>query len=292
MLCNTCPRQCGAIRTENTPSAGFCKMPYNAVIARAALHFWEEPPLSAHGGAGAIFFSGCTLRCIDCQNFEISHKNFGKCVSVDRFVEIMQELEAAGAQNIDLVNPTHFAPFLRDTLTKYKPHVPVVYNSGGYDSVETLKSLSGLVDIYLPDFKYMSEATARLYSAAPDYPERAKAAILEMRRQTKDRFAPDGRMLSGLIVRHLVLPQGTKDSSEILRWIAGALSKDTYVSLMRQYSPCGRTYPYKALNRRLTTAEYDRVLRTFFDLGLHNGFMQEGASANDRFIPAFDLTGV
>ena len=214
MRCYACPRQCGAERTENEPSAGFCKMPYNAVLARAALHFWEEPPLSAHGGAGAIFFSGCTLRCIYCQNFEISHKNFGKPVCVERFIEILQELEEAGAQNIDLVNPTHFTPFLREALTKYKPRVPVVYNSGGYDSVESLQSLAGLIDIYLPDFKYMSEETARLYSAAPDYPARAKAAILEMRRQTEDRFAPDGRMLSGLLVRHDISVQSTQSAAD------------------------------------------------------------------------------
>ncbi len=292
MRCYACPRQCGAERTENTPSAGFCKMPYNAVLARAALHHWEEPPLSAHGGAGAVFFSGCSLRCVFCQNHAISHENFGKPVTIDRFIEILKALEAAGTQNIDLVNPTHFAPFLQEALTRYKPRVPVVYNTGGYDTVETLKSLSGLVDIYLPDFKYMSETLARRYSAAPDYPERAKAALLEMRRQTRDRFADDGRMLSGLLVRHLVLPQGTKDSAEILRWIAENLSKDTYVSLMCQYTPGDRTYTHKALNRRLTTAEYDRVLRVFFNLGLHNGFMQARDSADARFTPAFDLTGV
>ena len=186
MRCYACPRQCGAERTENTPSAGFCKMPYNAVLARAALHLWEEPPLSAHGGAGAVFFSGCSLRCVFCQNHAISHENFGKPVTVERFIEILKTLEAAGAQNIDLVNPTHFAPFLQEALTRYKPRVPVVYNTGGYDTVETLKSLSGLVDIYLPDFKYMSASLARAYSAAPDYPDRAKAALLEMRRQTRD----------------------------------------------------------------------------------------------------------
>lgn len=267
-------------------------MPYNAVLARAALHPWEEPPLSAHGGAGAIFFSGCTLRCTFCQNEQISHGGFGKPVSRARFIEIVHELEEAGAQNINLVNPTHFVPFLREALQQYKPQVPVVYNTGGYDSVESLQSLAGLVDIYLPDFKYFSSTLAKQCSAAADYPAYAKAAILEMRRQTKDRFADDGRMLSGLLIRHLVLPQNTADSIQILRWIRENLSADTYVSLMSQYTPCGKSYPYKALNRRLTTAEYEKVRAAFFALGLHNGFMQERSAADEQYIPAFDLSGV
>lgn len=292
MICFGCPRHCGALRTENTPSLGFCKMPYNAVLARAALHQWEEPPISGKNGSGAIFFSGCSLRCVFCQNEEISHGGVGKPVSRERFIEIMQELESQGAHNINLVNPTHFTAFLVDVLSTYKPSVPVVYNTGGYDSVESLKALEGLIDIYLPDFKYASPAAAKKYAAAPDYPERAKAAILEMRRQTKDRFSDDGLMLEGLIIRHLVLPKNTAESIEILRWISENLSKDTYISLMSQYTPCGRTYAYKELNRRLTSAEYDKVLNAFFDLGLHNGFMQERTAADACFIPAFDLSGV
>lgn len=267
-------------------------MPYNAVVARAALHMWEEPPISGKNGSGAIFFSGCSLRCVFCQNKDISHGNFGKPVTKERFIEMMQELENAGAHNINLVNPTHFTQFLREVLTEYKPHIPVVYNSGGYDCVDALKGLEGLVDVYLPDFKYIQSETAKNFSGAANYPEVAKAAILEMRRQTEDRFDENGIMQSGLLIRHLVLPGHAKESVEILRWISQNLPKDTFISLMRQYTPCGRTYDAKELNRCLTTAEYQKTVDAFWDFGLQNGFMQEGAAANVEFIPKFDLTGV
>lgn len=292
MICTACPRRCGVQRIENEPSAGFCQMPYNAVLARAGLHFWEEPVISGKNGSGAIFFSGCSLRCKFCQNMEISHGNFGKPVSLERFIEIMQSLEAQGAENINLVNPTHFVPFLADALRRYKPHIPVVYNSGGYDCVESLRTLEGLVDVYLPDFKYFDSETARKYSAAADYPEVAKAAILEMRRQTETDEIRDGKMRRGLLIRHLVLPKNTRQTVFVLRWIRENLPKETYVSLMSQYTPCGRTYPYKELNRRLTTAEYRRTVDAFFDLGLTNGFMQERTAADTAFIPEFDLFGV
>lgn len=292
IICTACPRQCGVERMENKPSKGVCKMPYNAMLARAGLHFWEEPVISGQNGSGAIFFSGCSLRCIFCQNFEISHGGFGKAVSTVRFIEIMQDLEAQGAHNINLVNPTHFVPFIADALRQYKPKIPVVYNSGGYDSVESLKSLEGLVDVYLPDFKYFDNDIAQKYSAAADYPELAKAAILEMRRQTGTDEVHNGLMQRGLLIRHLILPRNTGQSIKILRWIRENLPADTYVSLMSQYTPCGRTYPYKELNRRLMTAEYQKVLDTFFDLGLSNGFMQEREAADIAYIPDFNLFGV
>lgn len=292
MICTACPRKCGAERTENTASKDFCKMPYNPVLARAELHFWEEPPISGKNGSGAIFFAGCSLRCVFCQNFEISRGAVGKPVSKARFIEIMQELEAKGAHNINLVNPTHFTPFLIEALHEYKPSIPVVYNSGGYDSVESLRALRGLVDIYLPDFKYYSPALAKSYSAAKNYPEIAKSALLEMRAQTEDTFDENGRMRTGLLVRHLVLPKQTADSVNILGWIRENLGKDTYISLMSQYTPCGRTYPQKELNRRLTTAEYQRVVDAFWDLGFENGFMQERTAADTCYIPDFDLSGV
>lgn len=292
MICRSCPRNCGAERLENEFSNGFCHMPYNAVLARAALHLWEEPPISGKKGSGAIFFSGCSLRCIFCQNEEISHKDFGKTVSKERFIEIMQDLEAQGAQNINLVNPSHFVPFIKDCLESYQPSVPVVYNSGGYDSIESLRSLEGLIQIYLPDFKYWDSEKAKQYAKAADYPEKAKLAILEMRRQVQDRFDEQGRMQSGLLIRHLVLPKNTKDSIEILKWVKEALGTDTYLSLMSQYTPYRNDYPFKELNRRLCTAEYDKVVNAFFDLGFHNGFMQEKSSAECTFTPAFDLTGI
>lgn len=292
MICTACPRGCKAERVENMPSKGFCKMPYNAVVARAALHRWEEPPISGTKGSGAIFLSGCSLRCVFCQNRDISRDNFGKPVTAARFIEIMQSLERDGAHNINLVNPTHFVPFLRDALTQYKPKIPVVYNSGGYDTIESLKQLEGLVDVYLPDFKYSNSETAKQLSGAENYPETAMAAILEMRRQVKDRFDENGIMQSGLIVRHLILPGHAKESVEVLRRLSESLPHDTYISLMSQYTPCGRTYADKALNRRLTTAEYHKVLNAFWDFGFRNGFMQEKSSANAEYIPPFDLTGV
>lgn len=292
MVCAACPRGCKVERVENAPSKGFCKMPYNAVVARAALHMWEEPPISGTNGSGAIFFSGCSLRCVFCQNRGISRDNFGKPVSKVHLIEMMQLLERQGAHNINLVNPTHFVPFLAEALREYKPHIPVVYNSGGYDSVESLRQLEGLVDIYLPDFKYIRSQTAKRFSAAENYPEIAKKAVLEMRRQVKDRFDENGIMQSGLLIRHLVLPGHSKESVEILQWLSKALPHDTYLSLMSQYTPCGRTYPFKELNRRLTTAEYERVVDAFWDCGFQNGFMQEKSAANTEFIPSFDLTGV
>lgn len=292
MVCAACQRGCKVERVENAPSKGFCKMPYNAVVARAALHMWEEPPISGTNGSGAIFFSGCSLRCVFCQNRGISRDNFGKPVSKVHLIEMMQSLERQGAHNINLVNPTHFVPFLAEALREYKPHIPVVYNSGGYDSVESLRQLEGLVDVYLPDFKYIRPQTAKRFSAAENYPEIAKKAVLEMRRQVKDRFDEKGIMQSGLLIRHLVLPGHSKESVEILQWLSEALPHDTYLSLMSQYTPCGRTYPFKELNRRLTTAEYERVVDAFWDCGFQNGFMQEKSAANTEFIPSFDLTGV
>ena len=177
-ICTACPRNCGVERIENAASKGFCKMPYNAVIARAALHFGEEPLICGEGGSGAIFFSGCSMRCLFCQNFEISHNGYGKAVSKERFIEIIKELELKGAQHINLVNPTHFVPFIKDALTEYNPGVPVVYNSSGYDTVESLKSLDGLIDIYLPDLKYCDNEVAKKYSNCSNYFEYASKAIL------------------------------------------------------------------------------------------------------------------
>ena len=293
MICFGCPRHCGAERTENTPSSGFCKMPYNAVLARAALHQWEEPPISGKNGSGAIFFSGCSLRCVFCQNEEISHGGVGKPVSRERFIEIMQELESQGAHNINLVNPTHFTAFLVDVLSTYKPSVPVVYNTGGYDSVESLKALEGLIDIYLPDYKYRDAALAARFSSAPDYPDTVGAAIDEMLRQTGEpRFGNDGMMKRGVIVRHLVLPGHTEDSMNVLLALWNAYGDRIFISIMNQYTPCG-TYPdHPELSRRLTTYEYEKVLRLARALGITNGYIQTGDTAKESFIPDFDETGV
>lgn len=290
-ICNACPRKCNVERNIGEFSRGFCKMPYNAVLARASLHLWEEPVISGERGSGAIFFSGCNLRCVFCQNFEISHENFGKQVSKSEFIDIVKRLENQGAHTINLVNPTHFVPFIKEVLSEYKPSVPVVYNTGGYDDAESIHSLDGLIDVYLPDLKYFDSDVSKKYSNAENYFEKASKAVLEMQRQVGKSVIKDGIMQKGLIIRHLVLPKNTDQSIKILRWIKDNLPIDTYISLMSQYVPYVKT-EYKELNRRIVTAEYQKVIDEFERLGFENGFMQERSSAQTDFIPEFDLSGV
>ena len=290
-ICNACPRKCNVERNIGELSRGFCKMPYNAVLARASLHLWEEPVISGERGSGAIFFSGCNLRCVFCQNYEISHENFGKQVSKSDFIDIVKNLENQGAHTINLVNPTHFVPFIKEVFSEYKPSVPVVYNTGGYDDVESIRSLQGLIDVYLPDLKYFDSDVSKKYSNAENYFEKASKAILEMQRQVEKSVIKDGVMQKGMIIRHLVLPKNTDQSIKILRWIKDNLPIDTYISLMSQYVPYVKT-EYKELNRRIVTAEYQKVIDEFERLGFENGFMQERSSAQTDFIPKFDLSGV
>lgn len=290
-ICNACPRKCNVEREVGKQSKGFCQMPYNAVLARAALHFWEEPVISGKHGSGTVFFSGCNLGCVFCQNYEISHNNFGKQVSVEKFADIIKRLEEKGAENINLVNPSHFVPFIKEALEFYKPKVPIVYNTGGYDDAESLKTLEGLVDIYLPDLKYYDSEVSRKYSGAGNYFESASKAILEMNRQVGKSVIKNGTMQKGLIIRHLVLPKNTDQSIKILNWIKENLPIDTYISLMSQYTPYRQT-KYKELNRRIVTAEYQKVIDEFERLGFVNGFMQERSSAVNTYIPDFDLTGI
>lgn len=290
-ICNACPRKCNVERNIGEFSRGFCKMPYNAVLARASLHLWEEPVISGERGSGAIFFSGCNLRCVFCQNFEISHENFGKQVSKSEFIDIVKRLENQGAHTINLVNPTHFVPFIKEVLSEYKPSVPVVYNTGGYDDVESIRSLDGLIDVYLPDLKYFDSDVSKKYSNAENYFEKASKAVVEMQKQVGKSVIKDGIMQKGLIIRHLVLPKNTDQSIKILRWIKDNLPIDTYISLMSQYVPYVKT-EYKELNRRIVTAEYQKVIEEFERLGFENGFMQERSSAQTDFIPKFDLSGV
>lgn len=288
MICSICPRKCKIDRDINT---GFCQSPSVFRVARAALHYWEEPCISGENGSGTVFFSGCNLRCVYCQNYEISRENKGMEISDERLIEIFESLIEQGANNINLVNPTHYASRLADVLTKWKSPVPIVYNSSGYEKAETLKALDGLVDIYLPDLKYIRADKALRYSAAGDYFERASKAIMEMRRQVRDRFDSDGMMQSGMIVRHLILPQNTNSSIEILKWLKENLP-DTYVSLMAQYTPCGELDGTPELKRKITRREYDKVA----DFAVANGFekllLQELASADSNFIPKFDFTGI
>lgn len=292
MICNLCPRQCGAARTE-TQGNGYCRMPALPVLARAALHMWEEPPISGTNGSGTVFFSGCSLGCVFCQNEEISHRDFGKTVTVERLGEICDELIAQGAHNINFVNPTHYAHVVRELQEKHPLSVPVVWNSGGYDRVETLKAVEGAVDIYLPDLKYLDTTPAERYSAAPDYPEVATAAIREMVRQTGPcQFGEDGLLKKGVVIRHLVLPGQLEGAKAVMDWIAREFEPGTVLfSLMSQYTPWGRASEFPEINRKLRKSEM-RIAREYMEnLGL-DGFTQDGESAQREYTPAFDLTGI
>ena len=271
MICNICPRRCGAERTE-TYGGGFCRMPAVPVIARAGLHLWEEPVLSGTRGSGAVFFSGCSLGCVYCQNHTISAEGVGKAVTTERLREIFRELIAQGAHNIDLITASHFVPFLLPALEEPLP-VPVVFNCGGYERVETVKALHDYVDIWLPDLKYESSELSARYSQAPFYFQAAAKAIAQMIRQTgnphlkkiPEEAAPV--MDRGVIIRHLVLPGSKDDSIRLMHWIAEQLPKDSfYISLMSQYTPYEQNPQFPELNRRITSYEYQKVVDTHRDL--------------------------
>ena len=292
MICNLCPRRCGALRDE-TRGLGRCRMPSVPVAARAALHHWEEPPISGSRGSGTIFFSGCSLGCVFCQNQEISHRDFGKVVSLERLVQICDELITQGAHNINFVNPTHFSHAVRALLIRHPLPVPVVWNSGGYDRAETLRALEGLVDVYLPDLKYLDPDTAGRYSAAPDYPEMAAAAIREMVRQTGPcQFDGDGLLRRGTVIRHLILPGQVEQAKRVMDWVSREFPRGTVLfSLMSQYTPWGDLSACPELNRRLRPGEMRAAREYMENLGL-DGFTQERTSAREEYTPPFDLTGI
>ncbi len=287
--CALCPRRCGGDRTK---AAGRCRMPEAPVVARAALHPWEEPPLSGTRGAGTVFFSGCSLGCVFCQNDSISQQDFGREITVARLREIFQELIAAGAHNIDLVNPTHYAQVVAEALSEPLP-VPVVWNSGGYDRVETLRALEGKVQVYLPDFKYPDVQGAKQYAGAEDYPKVAKEAILEMVRQTGPyQLDEEGILQRGVILRHLLLPGRLVQAKEVMDWAAEMFPPHTILfSLMSQYIPWGRAADIPPLNRRLRKSEVRGAIAYLENLPL-DGFTQGEEAARSEYIPAFDLTGV
>ena len=291
MICNLCPRRCGAVRTE-TEAGGYCRMPSLPVLARGALHHWEEPPISGTRGSGTIFFSGCPLRCVFCQNSEISQEGFGKPVTPQRVREICQELIAQGAHNINFVTPTHYAHVIAQVL-RTPLGVPVVYNTGGYERIETLRALDGKVDIYLPDLKYATEADALRYSGAADYVQTAQAAIREMVRQTGPyQLDADGLLTRGVVIRHLILPGKLPAARAVMDWVAETFPPGTVLfSLMSQYLPCGRAAKFPELNRRLRSGERRSAQAYMENLGLE-GFTQEPESARNEYIPPFDLTGV
>lgn len=291
MICNLCPRQCGAVRTETT-GQGACRMPSAPVLARAALHAWEEPPISGSRGSGTVFFSGCSLGCIFCQNEEISHQDIGRPVTTARLREICQSLILQGAHNINFVNPTHYIHVLSELLDQ-PFSVPVVWNTGGYDRADCLRSLEGKVDIYLPDLKYLDAAAAARYSAAPDYPETATAAIREMVRQTGPvQYDSDGLLTRGVIIRHLVLPGQLDGAKRVMDWVSHTFAPGTVLfSLMSQYTPYARANQFPEINRRLRRGEIRAAQEYMENLGLA-GFTQERTSAQREYTPPFDFTGI
>ena len=287
--CTLCPRRCGGDRTQ---AKGRCRMPDRPVVARAALHHWEEPPLSGTRGAGTVFFSGWSLGCVFCQNDSISQGDFGREIPVERLREIFRELAAQGAHNIDLVNPTHYAHAIAQALEAPLP-VPVVWNSGGYDRVETLQALEGKIDIYLPDYKYPDPQGAKTYAGAADYPAVAQVAIREMVRQTGPyQLDGDGLLRRGVVIRHLLLPGRLAQAKEVMDWVAGTFPPDTVLfSLMSQYTPWGRAKEFPPLDRPLRRSEVRGAEAYFANLGLA-GFTQGVEAVGAEYIPAFDLTGV
>lgn len=295
MECRMCPRLCGADRDGG--DAGVCGIARrNTVrVARAALHFWEEPCISGQRGSGAVFFSGCPLHCVYCQNAEISRGEAGIELTEDKLVKAYLKLEREGAHNINLVTGTHYSDAIARSVRTARAKglsLPVIFNCGGYERVETLRSLDGVVDIYMPDFKYFYADTAGRYSAAPDYPEVAMAALDEMVRQRGEPVLdPDGIMLSGVIVRHLVLPGCAEESKRIIEYIYDRYRDSVYISIMSQYTP-PPGLSLDELGRTVTAEEYDSVVDHAVDIGVTRAFIQDGEAASESFIPPFDLTGV
>ena len=255
------------------------------------MHFWEEPCISGENGSGTVFFSGCSLGCVFCQNDEISHKNFGKAITVERLAEIFKELEQMGAENINLVNPTHYVLAIKQAFEIYKPNIPVVYNSGGYESDETLDIADTFTDIYLLDLKYLSSDRATKYSKAADYPEVVTKAIKRCYEKYKLRFDDRGMMQRGVIIRHLVMPQGTNEAINVLNWVEEN-TPDVAFSLMSQYTPCGNLENHPEIDRKLTLREHNKVLSAAEESSIEIIFTQELESGNKEYIPPFNLEGV
>ncbi|MBR6995873.1 MAG: radical SAM protein [Ruminococcus sp.] len=291
--CTLCPRKCGADRSNST---GICGAGGNAIVARASLHKWEEPCISYKNGAGTVFFSGCNLHCCFCQNNKISNKLFGKVITDRQLADIFLRLRDSGADNIDLVTPTHFVPNIINALDmiKHKLDIPVVFNCGGYELKETIDMLDGYVDVYLPDLKYFSSDISSKYSNAPDYFEYASEAILAMIKQVgKLTFNSEGGLMKGTVIRHMVLPSHRHDSIKLIEWIADNTSRDdVLVSIMNQYTPFDFiSEEFGELKRKVTKMEYNSVINRAAELGI-NGFTQERSSASEDYVPDFDLSGI
>ena len=291
MICSLCPRACNALRTDNENLNGFCKMPLLPRAARAALHFWEEPCISGKNGSGTVFFSGCNLDCAFCQNYGVSHNRLGKAVTYERLADIFKELEEKGAENINLVTPSHYWYAVIKALDIYKPKIPIVYNTGGYDTVNAIKALNGYVDIYLSDLKYLTAERAFTYSGAENYPEYAKASIKEEYIQQPKCVFENGIMKKGLIIRHMLLPQGTNEAIRVFDWVRKNVP-NAYFSIMSQYLPAGRAEEMPIINRRVTKREYEKVLDYICGTDFSNVYIQERKSSDEKFIPEFDMEGI
>lgn len=291
--CILCPRKCHANREAG--QTGFCGMPSSIYVARASLHMWEEPCISGARGSGTVFFTGCNLKCVFCQNYRIAVEQTGKKISVEQLAELFLMLQEKGAHNINLVTPSHYIPGIVQALRLAKDRgliLPIVYNTSGYDSVSSLAMLDGLVDIYLPDFKYVSGELSRRYSHAADYFEVAKASLAEMYRQVGTSVFRDDMLEKGVVVRHLVLPGCTEDSKAVIRYLYETYGDNIYISIMNQYTPLSHVAAYPEINRKVTSEEYDEVVDFAIELGVEHGFIQEGDTAEESFIPEFDFTGL
>lgn len=284
--CKLCPVECGANRLTSVGACGVLGVD-SVKIAKYYLHPFEEPCISFQNGSGTIFFCGCNLRCAFCQNFEVSRVQRGKDVTPRQLADIFQQLEEMGAENISLVTPSHIVPFLEKAFALYQPNIPVVYNSSGYEKVETLQRIDKFVDIYLPDMKFYSPALSKRYLGKDDYFHYASQAIAFMA-QKPLKTTNDGKMLSGCIVRHLVMPLCSADCKNILKWFANTLPPTTYLSLMSQYTPFGDIQNFPELSRKITVREYETAVQTAFDLGIKNLFVQERSSAKQSYIPVWD----
>ena len=295
-LCYICPHRCGVDRPETMSSSGTfgsCGCGMKPIVARAGLHMWEEPCISGTRGSGTVFFSGCNLHCVFCQNYKISCEGFGKEITIPHLQKIYHDLIAQGAHNINLVTPTHFTQAIIESL-KEKLSVPVVYNTSGFETIDTLRKLQGKVQIYLPDFKYSDNLAAIKYSNAPDYFRITAAAIKEMHRQTGDyRIDDDGILQSGVVIRHLILPGLVDNSKRVIDWVAETFKPGQVLfSLMHQYIPCGDAAKYPEINRTVSKVEYKEIEAHLFASNIEDGFVQDGDAASCDFIPDFDGTGI
>lgn len=290
--CTMCPHECKVNRYK---TVGRCKASANVKVALASIHDFEEPPISGTRGSGTIFFSGCNLGCVYCQNYEISSGMHGKEITIERLAEIMIEQQKRGVHNINLVTPTIYAYQIKEAIKLARENgltLPIVYNTSGYESIETLKALEGYIDIYLPDFKYFDDEISYKYSNVKDYSKRVKEALLEMRRQVKDTFDEDGTMQTGLIIRHMILPNYTKNTKEVIKWIKENLGEDTIISIMAQYFPTHKAYEYTEINRKISKEELQEIEDYLFEQNMVNGYIQELGEHEEEYVPNFNLENV